>query len=251
VWATVPYYSYGFLVPLFSAWGLWDARRSLARPAPERSAVGLALLAGGLGLLLAGAALASLTLAALSLPVVLAGVARLALGRQGFAAVAFPLAFLAFMAPLPDALIPALSLPLQHLAAWFTGHALGAMGVPVARDGLLIHIPGVVLHITEACNGLRFLLAMIVVGTAFAWATQGRTGRRAAVLGLAVVIAVVANLVRVTGTGLLAHHWGPEAALGFFHVAYGKVVYLVMLAPFLAGVLWLRRTGLGRARDAA
>jgi exosortase len=251
VWATVPYYSYGFLVPIFSAWCLWDARRQLSRPAPEWSAAGLALLLGGLGLLLAGTALSSLTLAALSPPVGLAGAARLALGRRGFAAAVFPLGFLAFMAPLPDALIPAVSLPLQHLAAWFTGHALAVLGIPVTRDGLSIHIPGVVLHVTEACNGLRFLLAMIVLGTAVAWATQRRTGRRAAVLGLAVVVGITANLVRVAGTGVLAHHWGPEAAIGFFHLAYGKVVYLLMLAPFLVGVLVLRRPALGRARDVA
>jgi exosortase len=161
--------------------------------------------------------------------------------------VAFPLGFLGLMTPLPDALIPAISLPLQHLAAWFAGHALHLLGVPAARDGLLIYIPGVVLHINETCNGLRFFLAMIVLGTAFAWATPRRTGRRAAVLGLAVLIAIAANLVRVAGTGLLAHHWGPQAAQGFFHLAYGKVVYLAMLAPFLVGVLWLRRPRPGRA----
>jgi exosortase/archaeosortase family protein len=56
-----------------------------------------------------------------------------------------------------------------------------------------------------------------------------------------VLVAISANLIRVTGTGLLAHYWGPEAAAGFFHLAYGKVVYLIMLVPFVVGVLFLRR----------
>ena len=43
------------------------------------------------------------------------------------------------------------------------------------------------------------------------------------------------------GTAVLAHAWGPEAATGFFHMTYGKVVYGVMMIPFVAGVLWLRR----------
>jgi exosortase len=156
------------------------------------------------------------------------------------------------MAPLPQAAISAISLPLQHLAARFAGTALGVLGVPAALDGLTIRLPGVTLEVTEACNGLRFLLAMIVLGTAFAWSTQARAGRRCAVLALAVVVAIAANLVRVTGTGVLAHYWGPATAMGFFHIAYGKVVYLAMMVPFMAGVMALRRPArLGSGHDVA
>ncbi|HEV8640346.1 MAG TPA: exosortase [Methylomirabilota bacterium] len=252
VWATVPYYSHGFVVPLFAGYGIWDARRRLAAGQPAWSPAGLALLAGGLAVLATGAAAGSLTIQALSLPAVLTGTGILLLGRRCFGAIAFPIAFLVFMAPLPQGAIPAISLPLQELAAWFAGHALAALGIPTVRDGLGIHIPGVVLHVTEACNGLRFLLAMIVVGTAFAWTTQRRAGRRAAILALAIVVAITANLIRVAGTGVLAHYYGPETAMGFFHIAYGKVVYFVMLVPFMLGVALLRRAGrLGSATDAA
>ncbi|MGH7391852.1 MAG: exosortase/archaeosortase family protein, partial [Candidatus Rokuibacteriota bacterium] len=243
VWLTVPYYSYGFLVPVFSAWLLWDARAQLASPRPAWSPAALALLVGGLAMLAAGLVADSLALRAVSLPAALGGAAWLTLGGERAAAVAFPLGFLVFMAPLPDAVVPAVSPGLQHLAAWFTAGVLTTAGIPTEREGLLVRIPGVILHITEACNGVRFLLAMIVLGTAFAWTTQARLARRATVLALAVVVALVANLVRVAGTGLLAHYWGPEAATGFAHVAYGKLVYFAMMIPFVAGVLVLRRAG--------
>jgi exosortase len=241
VWATVPYYSYGFVIPLFSAWAIWDARARLSPARPEWSAIGLAWLGSGLALLGAATTLQSLTLAALSLPCVLGGAVRLLLGRDAARALVFPIAFLGLMAPLPQDTLPVISLPLQHLAAAFAGSALPALGVPSTRMGLDIYMPGIVLNVTEACNGLRFLLAMLVVGTAFAWTTQVRTSRRLAVVALAVLVAISANLIRVTGTGLLAHYWGPEAAAGFFHLAYGKVVYLIMLVPFVVGVLFLRR----------
>ncbi|HEY7650327.1 MAG TPA: exosortase [Methylomirabilota bacterium] len=241
VWATIPYYSYGFLIPLFSAWIIWDARARLTAPQPGWSPAGVALLGAGVVLLEAATVMQSLTLAALSLPCMLGGAARLLLGRERARALVFPLAFLVFMAPLPQNALPAVSLPLQHLAAWVAGHALATLGVPSTRIGLDIYMPGVVMNVSEACNGLRFLLAMLVVGTAFAWTTQARTSRRLAVVTLAVLVAISANLVRVTGTGLLAHYWGPQTAAGFFHMAYGKVVYLVMLVPFVAGVLFLRR----------
>lgn len=248
VWAGVPYYSYGFLVPPFSAYLAWTATRRLAEPAGLRwSGPGAGLLTLGLGVLVLGYRTASLTLQALSLPLALWGLARLLLGSEDARALRFPVAFLALMAPLPDAALPAVSLPLQQLAAWTAGHALAAAGVPAIREGLFLYLPGLTLHVGEACNGLRFLLAMLVMGTALAWTLDRRPLGRLAVVGLAAAVAIAANLVRVTGTGWLAHHYGPDAASGFLHLAYGKVVYLAMLLPFVAGVVLLRRRPRGRA----
>jgi len=241
VWSTNPYYSYGFLVPFFSAWVVWDHRHRFRGARPELSAAGVAFVVAGLGARAIAEVIGSLTLAALSLPLVLGGLALLLLGRDRGARLAFPVAFLAFMAPLPDSLVPSISAPLQHMAASFATHALVVLGVPSVRDGLLIHLPDVSLEVTEACNGLRFLLAMLVIGTAFAWQVETRARRRIAIVALALAVAVAANLVRVTGTGWLAHHYGSAAASGFFHIVYGKVVYLAVLVPFVLAVIRLRR----------
>lgn len=241
LWLRVPYYSYGFLVPLFSAYLLWESRARWWPGRPAWSGQGLMLLAAGLGLLATGLALDSLTLAVLSVPCSLGGIARLGLGRERAKAVAFPLLFLGLMAPVPAAALAAVSLPLQRLAAWFTERALAMLGVSAVREGLFVHLRAVTLEIDEGCSGLRFLLAMIVVGIAFAWLGPASPGRRAAIVILAVAVGLGANLVRVLGTALLAEHYGREAATGFFHLAYGKVVYAVMLVPFIAGVLLLWR----------
>lgn len=240
LWWVDSYYSYGVLVPLFSAWVLWEGRHRLRPARPVWDDRGLVVLGCGVALFALGEATQSLTLSALSVPAVLAGLAVFILGA-GARPLAFPIGFLAFMAPLPDGVIPAISLPLQRLAAGFAAQTLAFAGIPLVHRDLDIYLPRITLEVTEGCNGLRFLLAMIVLGTAFAWATQTRLLRRGAVLAFAVLIALLANLVRVAGTGFLAHYWGPAAATGFFHIAYGKVVYLAMLVPFVLGVLLLRR----------
>jgi exosortase len=240
VWRSVPYYSYGMLVPLFSAYLVWEARSCWPRGPRARWPAGLAVATSGLAVLAGGFALRSLTLEVFSLPIVLAGLAIFALGRDGFRHFAFAVAFLALATPLPEPTLAALSLPLQRLAAAFTELVLGALAVPASRDGLFIDLATVRLHISEACNGLRFLLAMTVIGVACAWALRAPLPRRLAVVPFAVAVAVAANLVRVAGTALLAHYWGPEAAAGVFHLVWGKAVYVLMLVPFLAGVLLLR-----------
>jgi exosortase len=241
VWTDVPYYSYGFLVPIFSAFLVHDAREEVARRplAPSRS--GMVVLGAGLGLLVIGLGLDSLSVQTLSLPLSLAGALVLIFGAPRTRALAFPLGFLVLMAPLPDGVLPALSLPLQHAAAIAGEWLLWLVGVPVVREDLYVTVPNVRLHITEACNGLRFLLAMIVIGVAFAGTTQKGWRRRVIVVAAALVAALLANWLRVAGTGLMAQLYGHQAAEGFYHVAWGKLIYAAMLVPFAMLVMALRR----------
>ena len=246
IWTSVPYYSYGMLVPAFSAFALWDSRRELAgvwaaRPRPRPALTWIGLVIVGAAALALGTRLGSLSLATASLPFVLSGAALGILGPVGFRAVAFPIAFLVCMAPLPATALEVLSLPMQYGAAAFTAGALHVLGIPVVRDGLFLHMQALTIHVTEACNGLRFLLAMTVVGVAVAWATQRTWRGRLAVMGLALLTAIAANMLRVTLTAVLGHRFGLGAATGGIHVVYGKVVYLAMLAPFTLGVLGIRR----------
>jgi exosortase len=240
---SVPYYSHAMLVPLLSAWLLWEDRRS-RNGGPPAILPGVLLLGIAAAVLAAGHLAASLTLRALSVVPGAFGIALLTVGPAGMRATAFPIAFLVLMVPLPSGAIPELSRPLQQLAATVAAFALNAIGIPSMQQGLLVHLPrGISLHITEACNGLRFLFAMLVVGVAFAGLAVRGTTRRVLTVLLALAIAILANLVRVTGTGVIAYAWGPEVASGFMHMAYGKVVYAVMLVPFAAAVLLLRRSG--------
>src|SRR5206468_3809969 len=170
---------------------------------PTWSWLGLGLAGAGLALLATGDATGSLTMRALSLPAVLAGALLLVIGPGRFTALLFPVLFLAFMAPLPADVIPAISHPLQGLAAWFTAHALPVVGIPAVLDGFSVRIPGYVLDVNESCNGLRFLLAMIVIGAALAWSTRTGSLRRFGIVALAVVMALVANLVRVAGAAII------------------------------------------------
>ena len=246
LWLYGTYYSYGFLVPIFSGYLAWDAVCADAREhggagRADLDTGGFVIMAVGLAALGLGIAVGSLALRTLSLPAVVMGAAVATLGRALARRLAFPIGFLVFMTPLPDGVLPTLSLPLQRFAAFVADHVLRALGIPVERDDLFLTLPSVTLHVTEACNGLRFLLAMLVVGAAFAGTTQRRALRRIAVLGAAASIAVVANLARVTGTGVMAELWGARAAMGLPHVVWGKIVYGLALLPFLALVVVMRR----------
>lgn len=246
IWATVPFYTYGFVVPVFSAYLARDVLKQIARHedrarAPASQIAGVAVTLGGLIMLALGVALASLTLRALSIPVVLVGLVLTCLGPASARRLAFPIGFLVFMAPLPDRVVTAISPPLQYAAAGFAEHALRALGIPAVRQDLFVKIPSVTLHVTEDCTGIRFLLAMLVIGVACAALTQRRPLRRLAIVLAAAGLAVLANWFRVAGTGVMAELWGAQAAIGLPHIVWGKMIYGAMLLPFAGLVLLMKR----------
>jgi len=201
-------------------------------------------LAGALaiGLALAGLVTASLTLAALAIPAAVLAATLIVFGPDGVRTLAFPIGFLLLLTPLPAAVVDRLSLVSQHLAAYTAEAALHGLRVPVQREGLTLDVGAVSLEITRACNGLRFLSAAFVTGVAAAWASGRSAGRRGLIVGAAGLAGVVGNLVRVTGTAVIA--WtAPAAVAGTPHLVFGKLVYLVVGGVFaLAVITVLRRS---------
>src|SRR4029453_12636412 len=86
------------------------------------------------------------------------------LGMEVARAITFPLAFLLFMVPFGEFLLP----PLMEGTASVTIAALRLTGVPVYREGLQFVIPSGKWSVVEACSGVRYLIASMVVGVLFA-----------------------------------------------------------------------------------
>jgi exosortase len=240
-WTGSPYATHGPLVGLFAAYAAWRLRAALP---PEHWRLRLpAALAGvvTVAALAAGHTMGSLSLRAAALPLTVVTITLLVYGRTGVRVLAFPLAFLVATVPLPAGVLAMLSSVSQQAAAAVAHRALDLGGVPVVRDGLTLHIGRVDLEVTEACNGLRFLFASVIVGVAIAWALpRRRPAERVFVVVLALLAGLAANLVRVTGTAMLA--WvEPAAVIGTPHLIFGKAVYLAVgVTVALTGAALLR-----------
>ena len=130
-WWDDPNYSHGFLVPVFSAYLVWQRRAALTAEVPRGSwRAGLPVLLVGLALLVLGEVGAERFLAASSLVVVLAGFMLLHLGPAIARRLAFPLAYLLFAIPIPAVAFYAIAFPLQQLSATNAAWTLDLAGVP-------------------------------------------------------------------------------------------------------------------------
>jgi len=232
-WLDDPNYSHGFLVPGLSAYFVWDRRQTLAGLRPQPHWGGLVLLWCGLGMLLLGHLGAELFLMRSSMVVVLTALVWYLLGRHYVHALAFPLAFLLFMIPLPAILLNTITLPLQLLATKVSTFALQLAQLPVYREGNIIYLPHATLEVAEACSGLRSLVSLLALAVVLAYITQRRLSTRWLLVLSAVPIALVANAFRIWATGVLAHWYGTQAAEGFYHTFAGWLVFVVALGLLL------------------
>jgi exosortase len=246
-WWTDPNFSHGFFVPVFSAFMVWRARARFANLVPEPSGWGLLILMAAMSMLAVGVLGADIFLSRVSFVVLIAGLTVFFLGWQYFRAALFPWAFLVLMIPIPAIVFEQITFPLQILASRAAAAVLPLVGVPVLREGNVIHLPSISLEVAQACSGIRSLVSLLTLAVMYGYVTESRKHVRV-MLGIeSVPIAVGSNCLRIVGTGILAQYWDPSKAEGFFHAFSSWLMFLTSLLALALlhriGIFWRAKRG--------
>jgi len=235
IWDNSVSYTHAYLVPPIALWLAWRLRHRLAALAPRPAPWAVALLLPVATLWWLGS-LASVN-AAMHFALVgmlVAGVPAL-LGWTVARTLLFPLAFLFFAVPFGEFLTPVM----MDYTADFTVAALRASGVPVYREGLQFVIPSGHWSVVEACSGIRYLMASVMVGSLFAYLNYQSWQRRTAFVALSIIVPIVANWVRAYMIVMLGHLSNNTIATGVDHLVYGWVFFgVIITALFMVGARW-------------
>ena len=229
-WWQIPDFSHGFLVPLFSAYLVWEKRTTLRGIQLAPSWSGIAVIVLGLVVLLLGVYGSELFLSRVSLIILLAGLVLCFGGRQFLKELRFALLVLLLAIPIPAIVFNQITFPLQILASKLASALLPLFGVPVLREGNVIELPLMKLEVAEACSGIRSLMSLFTLAVFYGYFLEKSFWRRVALALASIPIAIAANAVRIFGTGLCVQYWDPDKAMGFFHEFSGWVIFLVSLA---------------------
>ena len=245
-WYDLPDFSHGFIVPFFTFYLLWERRRSIQNVPIVPSWAGLPLVLFALLMLLTGRLGADLFLSRLSFLLLAAGIVWTVAGKSKLRTLAFPIAVLVLAIPLPAVLFNQLTFPLQLLASRFASAMLPLAGVPVLREGNVINLPAMQLEVAEACSGIRSMMSLFTVAVLFGYLFERSAARRVLLALCSLPIAVMANALRIFGTGLCVQYWDPDKAMGFFHEFSGWLLFLVSLSCLYLVHLIMRTTGSGK-----
>lgn len=234
------YYSHGFLVPLVSAYLIWRKKEKLKTLPIVSSPAGVAVLIAGLLLHIISSILKINFGSYLSLLIVLEGLILYLWGRKINRQLLFPLAFLAFMLPLPGVAIIAITFKMKILAAQLAAAAAKAMGIPAVMDGSTIYLPRGSLVVGDPCSGLRSLISLLALGAIFTQFISGGMARKSIFFLSAIPIALISNVLRIILLLLAAYIYGEKAALGFFHDFTGMLVFVFAFIGMVIVVRILR-----------
>ncbi len=232
-WWIVPAWSQGMLLPPLALYIAWIQREDVFRCAATPDRRGLFLTAAACLIYVSGRLASEFFLARISFVILVAGLIWTFWGLARLRKLVFPLLLLASMVPLPAVLYNSLSGPLQLLASDAAAGLAQHMGVSVFRDGNIIQLANVTLGVAEACSGLSALSALVVGGLLLGYLFCTSLIARVAVIILSIPLAIGVNIVRVTGTAVLADY-DQEFALGFYHAFSGWLVFVAGL-----GLLYL------------
>ena len=218
-WIHDPDMGHGLLVPAAALWIALEQRHRLAASA-RPSAWGIAFVLSGAALQFLGAISFGLFVGSLGLLCALMGILVAAGGFAWLRILAFPLFLLLFMLPKPDFAWTRIAVPLQLLATWLAAAMARLAGSNVLREGNVLLVAGRPIAVTEACNGIRYLLSLGFVGLLWAH-VAGLRGLRRALVGVAAIpVAIFVNALRVAAVAVMSRYNYPLAT-GAFHDASG------------------------------
>jgi exosortase D (VPLPA-CTERM-specific) len=230
-------YSSGYLIPAVVLYLIWEKRGSLARAASLPQWAGLAMLVPGLLLFWLGELSGEFFSLYLSSWFVVVGLCWMHLGWQKLKIIAFPLAFLLTMFPLPNFLHGKVSFQLKLISSQMGVAMIQAYGMTAFREGNVIDLGFTQLQVVDACSGLRYLIPLIVLGLLMAYFFRAALWKRIFLVVSTIPISVFVNSLRIASVGILYKFFGPAVAEGFFHDFSGWFIFMITIG-LLLGQMW-------------
>lgn len=248
IWWRSDTFAHGLIVLPAFAWLTWHARERIGGLRPQPVAwMAVPILAAGL-LWLLGSLVSVAAAQHFALFVMLVSAFVGVLGWRLSRILLFPLAFLFFGVPIGEFLLPTL----MHYTAEFTVWALRLSGVPVYQEGLFFIVPNGSWSVVEACSGIRYLIASLVVGALYAYLNYTSLKRRLLFMLVALAMPIVANWVRAYIIVMLGYLSDNRIAAGVDHLIYGWVFFgVVIFLMFWVGSRWQEEPAQLRSAPAA
>lgn len=242
VWADNEDYSHGFFIVPVVVYLIWQKKSN----APITSSgfnwiAALTIVICSL-LYLAGLFSQFRTLGNLSLVLTIWAVITFLFGFRFFRAHAWELLLLLFMLPIPARWYASITLPLQLLVTKISFFVLQFMGIPVLREGNILHLSNTTLEVVNACSGLRSILTIVVLSYILSCLLFRSPIKRIALILAAIPCAILSNLIRVSVIAYFAEQGNVTFIEGTSHIIMGLVLFVLsflLLTGCGKGILWL------------
>jgi exosortase A len=231
-------YQHGYLVLALCAVLVVREIRRFPLYADAGSPWGLACLALAAAGVIAGQAASVELLSALLLPVLALGAVWALSGRGQAGRLLGPFGYFYFAVPVWDAL----NSTLQSLTVIAVSAGLRTVKVPAFINGNFIHLPAGTFEVAGGCSGLHYVVVGAALAALLGLLDHERWRTRALLVVVALVLAVVANWLRVFVIVAAGHLTDMQHYLVTEdHYYFGWALFVVVLSPLFYLDHWFVR----------
>jgi exosortase len=225
--------AHGRLIPFVVLALYWVKRKELMALPKAPWWPALFLVAAGLALHVVGYLVQQARISVIAFFIGLYGLTGLVWGRAWLRSTFFPFFLFIFCFPL-GTLAERITFPMR---LWVSQISVGIgnfLGIEVLRVGTqLMGAGGFNYDVAPACSGIRSLTALLALTTIYGFLTFQATWKRLLIMALAIPLALLGNVARVTGVIIVAQVFGQNAGTRF-HDGAGFVTFAVALVCIFA-----------------
>jgi len=153
---------------------------------------------------------------------------------------AFPIAFLIFLVPLPLEIIYALGSTMSTISSQAAYEILKTIGLPVTlmeqyeTPLIILQKPNsspLTFAVDIACSGIYSLIGFLIFAIFIAYISKGRAWKKAVTFLIGFPVIYAFNILRITIIVLIGNQYGMELAMQVFHLLGGWI--LIFLGTLL------------------
>ena len=222
-------HSHGLLIVPVSLYIVWQKRNALKKIEIVPGRGGVLLVAFAIMLYVFGYLAEIHTISSFSLVITIWAIVWSLFGKIVFRAILFPMLLLLLMIPVPAQFYSMATIPLQLLVSKTSTFIGGFFGIPILREGNVLHLPGRTLAVVQACSGLRSLMSLVTVCAIFGYFTLSSNVLRSLLMVSSVPAAIIVNIMRVVIMIVAFQFFGFDLSKGTLHTAFGVVLFVLAL----------------------
>jgi exosortase len=222
-------YSHGFFIIPLCFYIIWRKKEILAEIPIKPSLWGLALAIFSLLLYLFAHFAEIMTLTSFSMVLLLAGMVIYFYGFLMVKELLFPLFLLLFMIPVPAQIYAKLTIPLQLFVSKVSVGISSLLGLPIYREGNVIHLHDRTLQVVQACSGLRSMISLLTLCAIFSYFTLKSNLLRSILFLSGIPAAILVNIIRVLLLVFAFHYFNYDLTTGTTHTLFGMIIFILAL----------------------
>lgn len=240
-WQTQEEYSHGILIPFIALFLIYQKKDQLEKIPFSGSWAGVAIVAFGALLHLAGRLAVVSTMGQYALVICITGLFLAFMGWRAFKMIWVAMFMLIFMVKLPTFFYNNLSSQLQLISSQIGVWAIRLFDISVYLEGNVIDLGSMKLQVVEACSGLRYLFPLMALSLILAIFYKAPIWARVLVFLSSIPVTVLMNSFRIGAIGVTVEYWGKQMAEGFLHDFEGWVVFMAAFFVLFLEVLVINR----------